>query len=492
MPPTKKLSQIAPGSATANAVAALVDPAITARVDAAVDALIAAAPGALDTLNELAAALGDDPNFAATVTAALAAKIPLAGGTLTGPLVLPADAATALEAVPKRQVDAAVAAEAAARVAALAGKQDTIPSGTYVGAGTAIPAVNLVGGARTPDPTGAAFSTQAFIDALVAAERKKGNSAGGFGGSGIDSGGRVRVAVPTGYYKVDTDAINVPDYVDLDLQGSIMFSLLDTGALFAAVDYGAFIKGGRFRGGAVAIDIATANLNADVINIDDCHFDKQAIASIRTDGTSASTLLNVTRCKGRENPPGARFLLLGSGDHVSLSNSWVQGDCDYFFEVGGGARMDAKNVLGVPDIGSVAAWFKTVASGSVWIEQCHFGGENGGKTLIEANAGPLLSGASSERFIVVKDTEIYCSTKPVIKFNDIPNIVDVRGPLGITAGAHLYEFTSAIPAATVKAMGSLVRIREDAEARSVLPYTYASVRTTADRYLASREALLVS
>ncbi len=51
--------------------------ASTAYVVAAVAALIAAAPGALDTLDELAAALGDDANFAATVTTALAGKQPL-------------------------------------------------------------------------------------------------------------------------------------------------------------------------------------------------------------------------------------------------------------------------------------------------------------------------------------------------------------------------------------------------------------------------------
>jgi hypothetical protein len=58
--------------------------ATTAFVKAAIDALIAAAPGTLDTLDELAAALGDDPNFAATLTAALAAKAPLASPALTG------------------------------------------------------------------------------------------------------------------------------------------------------------------------------------------------------------------------------------------------------------------------------------------------------------------------------------------------------------------------------------------------------------------------
>ncbi|SDB57453.1 hypothetical protein [Bauldia litoralis] len=49
--------------------------ATTAFVAAAVGALIDAAPGALDTLAELAAALGDDPDFAATVTNGLAGKL---------------------------------------------------------------------------------------------------------------------------------------------------------------------------------------------------------------------------------------------------------------------------------------------------------------------------------------------------------------------------------------------------------------------------------
>ncbi|WP_270375598.1 glycine-rich domain-containing protein [Marinicauda sp. Alg238-R41] len=59
---------------------------VDAAITAAIDALIGGAPGALDTLNELAAALNDDEAFAASVTASLAAKAPLtralpAGGT---------------------------------------------------------------------------------------------------------------------------------------------------------------------------------------------------------------------------------------------------------------------------------------------------------------------------------------------------------------------------------------------------------------------------
>jgi hypothetical protein len=47
----------------------------TTYVDNAISDLVDAAPGALDTLNELAAALGDDPNFATTMTNALAGKL---------------------------------------------------------------------------------------------------------------------------------------------------------------------------------------------------------------------------------------------------------------------------------------------------------------------------------------------------------------------------------------------------------------------------------
>jgi hypothetical protein len=55
---------------------------IEAQITAAVDALVGGAPGALDTLNELAAALADDAAFATTVTTALAAKqVTLISGT---------------------------------------------------------------------------------------------------------------------------------------------------------------------------------------------------------------------------------------------------------------------------------------------------------------------------------------------------------------------------------------------------------------------------
>ena len=60
--------------------------ASTAFVHAHVNALVDSAPGTLNTLNELAAALNDEANFGSTITTAVNARLPLAGGTLTGNL----------------------------------------------------------------------------------------------------------------------------------------------------------------------------------------------------------------------------------------------------------------------------------------------------------------------------------------------------------------------------------------------------------------------
>lgn len=68
--------------------------ATTAFVRAAVAALVDSSPGALDTLNELAAALGDDPNFAATMTALIGTKADDAATAAA--LAGKADAATAV------------------------------------------------------------------------------------------------------------------------------------------------------------------------------------------------------------------------------------------------------------------------------------------------------------------------------------------------------------------------------------------------------------
>jgi len=64
--------------------AALDGKATPADIQAAVTAVVAGAPDALNTINELALAIGNDPNFATTIATALASKAPLASPTFTG------------------------------------------------------------------------------------------------------------------------------------------------------------------------------------------------------------------------------------------------------------------------------------------------------------------------------------------------------------------------------------------------------------------------
>ena len=70
--------------------------ATTAYVQTEINDLIASAPGALDTLNELAAALGNDASFSTTVTNSLATKLPLAGGTMSGAIAMGTNKITGL------------------------------------------------------------------------------------------------------------------------------------------------------------------------------------------------------------------------------------------------------------------------------------------------------------------------------------------------------------------------------------------------------------
>ena len=82
------------------------DAATKGYVDTEVSALVDSAPSTLNTLNELAAALGDDASFSTTVTNSIAAKLPLAGGTMTGDINLDSNSLTNL-AAPSNNNDAA-------------------------------------------------------------------------------------------------------------------------------------------------------------------------------------------------------------------------------------------------------------------------------------------------------------------------------------------------------------------------------------------------
>lgn len=78
-------------------------------VNTAINSIIDGAPDLLNTLNEIAQALGDDPNFITSVLTQLNQKLSLTGGVLTGNLILNDSPTLTLQAANKGYVDVAVA-----------------------------------------------------------------------------------------------------------------------------------------------------------------------------------------------------------------------------------------------------------------------------------------------------------------------------------------------------------------------------------------------
>lgn len=110
-----------PTAPTASQGTSTLQLANTRFVREAITALINSAPGDLDTLGELAAALGNDANFAATMMAALATKAPLNSPALSGIPTAPtaAPGTNTLQLANTRFVQAAVSALVNASPAAL-------------------------------------------------------------------------------------------------------------------------------------------------------------------------------------------------------------------------------------------------------------------------------------------------------------------------------------------------------------------------------------
>jgi len=96
-------------------------------VDTSISNLINGAPGTIDTLNEIAVALGNDPNFATTITNSLATKLALAGGTMSGDIAMGGNKVTGLgtpttgsDATSKTYIDTLYGSTAAAAASAAA------------------------------------------------------------------------------------------------------------------------------------------------------------------------------------------------------------------------------------------------------------------------------------------------------------------------------------------------------------------------------------
>ena len=132
------------------------------HADNAVAALVDSAPALLDTLNELAAAINDDANFASTIGTSIGEKVAKAGDTMTGALTLSGAPTSNLHAATKAYVDSAqTAAEATASADATSKANAAQAAAEATAATDATTKANAAQSAAATDATTKANAAQA-------------------------------------------------------------------------------------------------------------------------------------------------------------------------------------------------------------------------------------------------------------------------------------------------------------------------------------------
>ena len=162
------------------------DAATKGYVDTSISNLVASAPGALDTLNELAAALGNDASFSTTVTNSIAAKLPLAGGTMSGAIAMGTSKITGL-GTPTAGTDAATKTY----VDGVGDAKLALAGGTMTG--------NIVMGANkvtsTATPTASSdLTTKTYVDSILGSATSAATSAAAAATSETNAGNSASAA----------------------------------------------------------------------------------------------------------------------------------------------------------------------------------------------------------------------------------------------------------------------------------------------------------
>ena len=187
------------------------DAATKAYVDTQVSNLVDAAPGALDTLNELAAAINDDASFSTTVTNSIATKVAKAGDSMTGALSMGNNKITDLatptastDAVPKSYIDTVFGSTSSAATSATSAANSASSAAT-----SASSAATSATSAQTSATSAATSASSAATSATSAANSY--TSITGLTGAGIVRDmGSITVADTTTstYINISTIASN--------------------------------------------------------------------------------------------------------------------------------------------------------------------------------------------------------------------------------------------------------------------------------------------
>ena len=202
----------------------------------------------------------------------------------------------------------------------------------------------------------------------------------------------------------------------------------------------AFVSGIGFTNGDCAAYINTGNVAATLIDFENCIFLDQATASIASDpcGYSASTLLNIRNCKFRTSTTSTAVTI----DNIvacSIRDCWIDVYSPVgIYNKGTQSTMIISNLVGGSSFNNTdtTCWIKN--EGSLKIDFSRFGGENGGRTIVN-NYGPVMyTYPVYPTQVIITDSQIYGAEKQVVRFYELPNNFRLKNNIGYIGSYGLY------------------------------------------------------
>src|SRR5262245_24364942 len=239
------------------------------------------------------------------------------------------------------------------------------------------------------------------------------------------------VYFPAGVYKISAP-IGIESYTSMLGEHAILQP--DNGSIDIFTSrqfYEMSFRGMIFNGGRNAITVAQVGVSETVVQIDDCEFIEQQGSAIVTTGISGGTLIIVSRCRFFLTNPASHVALLPGVDECTFRDCWVDAAGDVFV-VGSSdqsASLFLDRVTGIPN-DTTGSWIKNI-SGNVRAEGCRFGGEGGGKRILQNFTAASLLPSTGNNFAIIRGCACYTlSGIPSFEFFSLPNLVVISDNAG--------------------------------------------------------------
>jgi hypothetical protein len=219
-----------------------------------------------------------------------------------------------------------------------------------------------------------------------------------------------------------------------------------TNPLFIDVGPDCIIDGLVTFGFTDIVKIATANLDAAVIEVKNCEIQEWSGYAIYVDNNSASTLLKIHDNKFYARAASA-WIVKNECDVCLFDDNWVEGPCDTFFW--NTKQLYIRGMLGVPTASTPGSRWIYNEGTQLTCRDSRFGGESGARTIVDQITGP---GGINATKLVVENCEVWSTGFPLVRFSDIPDVFAFTRNYGFN-GSYPFQF-NAIPSATRNALGS--------------------------------------